>query len=72
MEILNEMTTLCILYMVMCFSDFVGEPATRHKCGYMFIGVLATFVVIHLLFLGASIYKALRHYVLHRYYEGKR
>ena len=23
MEILNEMTTLCILYMIMCFSDFV-------------------------------------------------
>ena len=26
MELLNEMTNVWILYAMMCFSDFVGEP----------------------------------------------
>ena len=72
MEILNEMTTMYILYMVLCFSDFVIDPATRHMCGYMFIGVLATFVLIHLSFLVVSTYKAIRHSIRSYYYEGKR
>ena len=72
MELLNELTTMCILYMVMCFSDFVGDPATRHMCGFIFIGVLGTFLAIHVYFIAVSIYKALRHLIRDRYYKKKR
>ena len=72
MEILTEMATLCILYMVCCFSNYVPEPETRHLCGFAFIGILATFVAIHLVMLLYGAYMALRYCIRHRYYEGKR
>ena len=64
MEILNEMTILFALYLVMCYTDFVGEPETRNICGWAFIGVISIFLSIHIIFLfgGAckSVYQGLR------------
>lgn len=72
MELLTEVATLWILYTVICFSNFILEPATRHLCGYGFIGVLALFVAIHLLVLVYSICKALKFYIRKRYYDRKK
>ena len=59
MELLNELATMAALYMVMMFTDFVGDPATRNTCGWAFIGVMALFLAIHLLFILGSTCKAL-------------
>ena len=57
MELFNEMTTLGSFYLVMCFTDFVGEPATRNICGWAFVGLLSFFLTVHLLFLFGSVCK---------------
>ena len=72
MELLNEITTLCTLYMVMCFSDYVGEPTTRNNCGFGFIGVLGIFIATHVFFLIVSVVLAVRFSIRRRYYTGKR
>ena len=59
MELLNELATLAALYMMMMFTDFVGDPATRNTCGWAFIGVIILFLAIHLLFLLGSTCKAI-------------
>ena len=67
MELFSEVTTVCVLYMVMCFSDFVGEPATRNTCGVAFIGIVAFFLAIHLMFLIGSMCKSI-YLSMHRCY----
>ena len=48
METFNEFTTLNVLYLVMCFSDFVGDAITRNKMGFVFIGILSFNVLVHM------------------------
>ena len=57
MELFNEVTTLCTLYMVMGFSDYVGDPNTRSLCGRAFIGIVVFFMATHLLVLVGSMCK---------------
>ena len=72
MELLNEVTTLCALYLVLCFSDFVVEPATRNICGWAFIGLVSFFLTVHLLFLLGSVCKPIYKCLRHCYYKEKR
>ena len=71
MELFNEAITVCVLYMVMCFSDFVGDPVTRSLCGRAFIGIMAFFLATHLLFLFGNMCKAI-YKSLHSCYKKKR
>ena len=70
MVLLNEVTTVWILYTVMCFTDYVTDPATRNIIGWAFIGVLGVFLAIHLMFLFGSTCKSL-YRSLHRCYYTK-
>ena len=72
MELLNEVTTLCCLYLMMCFSDFVAEPATRNICGWAFIGLVSFFLTVHLLFLFGSVCKPIFRCLRRCYYNEKR
>ena len=36
-ETFNEVVTLLVIYLLMCFSDFVISPETRNDCGKVFI-----------------------------------
>ena len=58
MELFNEVTTVWVLYTVMCFSDYVVDPIGRSICGWAFIGVVILFLAIHILLLIGSTCKA--------------
>ena len=47
----------------MCFTDFVGEPATRSLCGWANITVVSFFALVHILFLVADVCKQPRLYM---------
>ena len=72
MELLNECTTVWILYAVMGFSDYVPDPATRNIIGWAFVAVLGVFLAIHLVFLIGSTCKALYRSLRRCYYEEKK
>ena len=53
MEIANEFIILMVLYVYMCFSDFVPLPETKFMLGFVCCAV----VVLHMLFnLGVIMY----------------
>lgn len=72
MELLNEGTTMFSLYLVMTFSDFVGDPLTRNMCGWAFIGVVSFLVMVHLLFLVGSVCGKIYQSMRRCYYKEKR
>ena len=72
MELFNELITFCVLYMVMCFSDYVGEPATRNLCGRAFIGITAFFLATHLIFLFGGMCKSIILSIHRCYKKGQR
>ena len=47
-ETFNEVMTLFVLYILMCFSDYVPDPQTRNLVGFSFIALLGVFVGVHL------------------------
>lgn len=51
METFNEVVTLLTLYLMMCFTDFVPDPAIRSECGKIFIGIICAYAVVHIFFL---------------------
>jgi len=48
LQTFNECTTLVILYIVMCFSNFVGDPIMRSELGLVFVGVVSFNVFCHI------------------------
>ena len=48
METFNEFVSLMILYLLMCFSDFVGDPMIRNDCGKAFVAVFIFYVAVHM------------------------
>ena len=72
MEMFNECITLIILYMVMCFTQFVGDPSTRGLCGWGFIGVTSLFVAVHLTILICGSCCAVRLWCRRRDHEAKK
>ena len=51
METFNEVITLLVLYLLMCFSDFVGDPTMRNECGKAFIAIVVFYALVHITFL---------------------
>ena len=61
METFNECVNLVILYMLMLFSDYVGDPETRSNIGVVYICVIIFFASVHLsLLFGDSFKKVYR------------
>ena len=48
METFNEVITLLVLYLLMCFSDFVYDPTMRNECGKAFIAIVILYALVHL------------------------
>lgn len=48
METFNECTMIVLLYTMMMFSDFVGEPEMRSFLGIWYIGIVSAFAAVHL------------------------
>lgn len=45
----NECTTLMVLYMLLCFSDFVPEAKVRSNLGLVFVGIVSGNVCVHII-----------------------
>ena len=69
LEIFNEWITLMTLYMLMCFSDFVGEPEARSTCGYWFIGTVCLYALVHFYFLFKDVFVKLYNLIRGCYYK---
>mmetsp|Transcript_46376 Transcript_46376/g.61428 ORF Transcript_46376/g.61428 Transcript_46376/m.61428 type:complete len:128 (+) Transcript_46376:1572-1955(+) len=61
METFNECTNLILLYILMLFSDFVGDPETRSQIGIAYMVIIICFAAVHLFFLFADSAKSLAH-----------
>ena len=58
-ETFNECTNMVILYILMLFSDFVGDLETRSNLGNVYIGLIIAFSSVHLWFLFSDSIKKL-------------
>ena len=63
MELFTEVVTMFTLYLNMCFTDFVGEPATRSALGWVCISIVSFFASVQILFLIADTCKQSRLYL---------
>ena len=69
METFNEVATLLVLYLLMCFSDFVASPETRNDCGKVFIALVAIYAIVHFAVLFGDIYTKIRLSIRKKYYN---
>ena len=51
MEIFNEVTNLILVYHMLTFTDWVGDPETRYTIGYSVMGAVFSNVCAHFYFL---------------------
>lgn len=56
METFNEVISVIIVYILICFSDWVPNPETRNDCGKVFIAVVGFYVLVHIYQLLADIF----------------
>ena len=57
MEIFAEITNLCLMYHVMLFTDFVGDPSYRYGIGYSFVGFMGLFIAVHMFLMIKDLFK---------------
>ena len=50
-ETVNEMVTIVLLTMLLCFSDFVEDPLLRRNLGFVYIAIVSIFGFAHLVML---------------------
>lgn len=51
LEVMNETTTIAMLYVMLTFSNWVPSPELRYQLGWVFIGVLVLNTIVHVYFL---------------------
>ena len=51
LEIMNEITSILLLYHMFCFTDWVPEAETRYLMGWSFIGITCSNLVLHVVML---------------------
>ena len=49
LETINEFTVLWVIYLLMCFTEFVPDPNTRHELGPVYIGLSGGNFALHLI-----------------------
>ena len=54
-EVMNEMSSLLLLYLLMTFSDWIPDVELRHAIGWLFIGIICFNLSIHIYFLTRTI-----------------
>lgn len=60
LEVMNEITTISMLYVMLTFSDWVPSPELRYKLGWAFIGVLVLNTIVHVYFLTKDLFREWR------------
>lgn len=56
LEIMNEGTTVVLLYIVYMFSDLIPDPETQYVAGYVYIVMLISNLLVHLVLIGVTIF----------------
>ena len=51
LEIFNEIVAINLCYLMLCFTDWVGEADTRYLVGWVFIGIICSHLFTHLVLL---------------------
>ena len=60
LDMLNEATTVVLLYMIYNFSDLIPDEENRYMVGYFFVAILFGNLSVHLTLIGISIFNDLR------------
>ena len=47
LETFNEIINLMLLYLLMCFSEFVGNPNVKRALGFFFIALVCFFASLY-------------------------
>ncbi len=56
LEIMNEGSTVVLLYIVYMFSDLIPDPETHYVAGYVHIVILISNLLVHLVLIGVTIF----------------
>ena len=48
LEILNECCIMLMLYVLLCFSEYQPDLEVRNSLGFLYIGVIGIFALIHI------------------------
>ena len=59
-EIFNEVCGLISIYMLICFTDLIAEPETRHFLGYFYIFVSLFNITVHLVIITFGVIRKLK------------
>ena len=60
MELFNELSVLALVYLLMCFTDFVSEADSKYFIGYFYCGVSILNIAVHLFFILIETFKKSR------------
>ena len=60
LETFNEIINLMILYLLMCFSEFIGNPNMKRILGFLFIATVCSFASFYIFILVRSSVRELR------------
>jgi hypothetical protein len=55
-EIMNEGTTVVLLYIVYMFSDLIPDRETQYLAGYVYIVILISNLLVHIVLIGVTIF----------------
>jgi len=58
-EVMNEVTSILMLYLMLVFSDWVPDPEVRYTFGWVYIGVFCVNGTVHFFFLLRDLLKRL-------------
>lgn len=67
MEVLNEVTSILLLYHMFTFTDWVPGATTRYMLGWSFIAVTCTNLGIHFLNLGKNSFSDIKRKCMYKY-----
>ena len=68
METFSEVITIFVLYMMICFTDFILDPMMRFYCGKFFISVICSYALVHIIFLLKDLCLQIRSLIRAKYY----
>ena len=72
LEVFNEMTSLILLYHLVCFSDIVPQHHIRYNLGYPYISVAFINIAVHLVLIVRENVKVITIKIKRKYSEKKR
>ena len=68
-ETFNEVISTFIIYLMMCFSDFVNDLVMRNLLGKVFIAIVCLYAAVHIFFLIADMFYKVKLNLLRCFYR---